>query len=247
MRSGAALLVGLVTLLAGVSSSARAQASPQVQRGSDSMSRTFVPGIDVLPLPNLPFSGIDKIVWTRPIDGGGSITTYLQAKSVRDSQGRLYRERHHFALANADPEATLYEFSIADPVSRTTTACDRVSHLCHITSYRPQSSFAVQPVGSFDQGRRFLARESLGAQSIEDLPVVGTLETLSIAPGAMENDQLITLSREFWYSPDLKTNLSGIIPLTQGKHSAMLSLLKESLAYLPHSLGVSLSLDETHG
>jgi hypothetical protein len=201
------LFVLLATSMAGMWS-AHAQTAPQIQRGPDNGPDTYIPGIDVLPLPGLPFSANDKIVWTRPIEGGGSITTYLDAKAIRDSQGRLYRERHRFGPANVDPESTLIEFSIDDPVSHTHTLCNRASHLCHITGYQPRLSFGEQPVGSFDQGRRYLTRESIGTQSIQELSVVGTLEKVSIAPGTVGNDQLITLSREFWYSPDLKTNLA---------------------------------------
>jgi hypothetical protein len=56
-----------------------------------------------------------------------SITTYLDAKAIRDSQGRLYRERHRFGPANVDPESTLIEFLIDDPVSRPTPGVARLT------------------------------------------------------------------------------------------------------------------------
>lgn len=203
MRSSALLLLVLSSVVALSSASAQ-----QAQRGPDNVSSTQVPGIDVLPQPNMPFTGVDKIVWTRPIEGGGSITTYLEAKAIRDSQGRIYRERHRFGPENADPQSTLYEITILDPVNRTRTTCDRAEHLCHISSYRPQFSTTVQPVGPFDQGKRYLTRESLGNQWMSNLPVVGTLEKTIIQPGAIGNDKALTISREFWYSNDLKINLS---------------------------------------
>ena len=67
---------------------------------------------------------------------------------------------------------------------------------------------AVQPVGPFDKGRRYLTRDSLGAKSLEDLDVVGTLETVTIAPGTVGNGLQLVESREFWYSPDLKANVA---------------------------------------
>ena len=199
-----------IVLAASVASlgSVHAQTAPQVQRGPDGGPSTYVPGIDVLPLPGLPFSANDKTVWTRPIENGGSITTYLVAKVIRDSQGRLYRERHHFGPANVDPESTLVDFSIYDPATRKRTICTRRTHVCRIVGFQPQFSFATQPVGPFDQGRRDLTRESLGDRTMQDLPVTGTLEKVTVAPGTVGNDQLLTISREFWYSPDLKTNLA---------------------------------------
>jgi hypothetical protein len=188
--------------------SARTQTVPQVQRGPDSGSNTYVPGIDILPLPGLPFSGIDKIVWTRPTGGGGSVTVSLEAKAIRDSQGRLYRERHCFCPAGTAPEKTLREFIISDPVTRLRINCVKSTHWCHVIKFQPQLSSAIQPAGPYDQGRRYLTRESLGTKDIDIYPVVGTLETMTMAAGTVGNDQPIALSREFWYSPDLKTNLA---------------------------------------
>jgi len=228
MRPGVPLLLFLLAIPVSPAASARAQALP-LQRGPDSTMKTFVPGIDVLPFPGLPFSGTDKIVWTRPLEGGGSVSSYEEAKVVRDGQGRLYRERHHFAPANVDPESTLYEFYIQDPVSRTSTVCDRATRLCHITNYKPRFSFAAQAVGSFDQGRQYLTRESLGAHYIGDLSAAGTLERTTISPGTIGNDQILTLSREFWYSADIKANLSVTRKdPRQGTQAITLSILSRS-------------------
>lgn len=203
MRKIAALLV--VTLATCVSS-LQAQSAPV--RGPDGNTRTTTPGIDVLPYPNRPFSGTDTIVRTRVIEGGGTITTSLTAKVVRDSQGRLYRERHYFATADVDPQKTLYEFTVFDPISHTRTICTLAARQCTVTNYHPQFSYRMQPTGAFDKGKRFLARENLGQQSIGGLPTTGTREITTISPGTVGNDKEITLSREFWYSPDLQTNLT---------------------------------------
>jgi hypothetical protein len=207
MRPSLALLCLL--LIAGAVSSAHSQA-PQPQRGPDKGTSTFVNGIDVLPVPTLPFSAVDKITWTRPLDGGGSITTYGLSKIFRDSQGRLHREAHRFSLATTiDPQTTLYRFIIYDPIIHTHTECEVATHLCHVTRYNPRlTPPPIQPVGQFDQGRRFLSRENIGNQSINGLDTIGTRETLTIQPGTIGNDQLLTESREFWYAPDLQINMT---------------------------------------
>jgi hypothetical protein len=170
--------------------------------------RSFTPGIEVLPYPNLPFSGTDTIVQTRLIDGGGSVVTSLTAQVARDSQGRVYRERRSFAPQGADPQKTLYEFYILDPTSKTRTDCAIATHHCVVTGYRPQLSVRLMPAGPFDQGRQLLVRDSLGQQSIGDLATIGTRETITVSAGTFGNDRPLTLTREFWYSPDLKTNLA---------------------------------------
>ena len=68
--------------------------------------------------------------------------------------------------------------------------------------------FAPTPAGSLDNGRRFLTRESLGTEVVDDLNVVGTRETLTINAGVIGNNQPVVTTREFWYSSDLEINLS---------------------------------------
>ena len=88
------LLLPCTLLLAGVSI-ASAQDSPGYH-APDSGSRTFIAGVDVEPTPGLPFTASEGITWTRPTDGAGNITVHLEAKVMRDSNGRVYRERHAF-------------------------------------------------------------------------------------------------------------------------------------------------------
>jgi hypothetical protein len=204
MRSSNLLLLAT---LAGFSS-LLAQTPTQVQRGPDSGVRIRVPGVDVLPIPGMPFTGRGHTVFTRTADGGISLTSYLEANVGRDSQGRVYRESHHFGPAGVDPQTTLYESYVLDPVAHTRTDCIYAIHRCNITSYYPKLSFAALPAGPFDKGQRFLTREALGNQTMEGLDVIGTRETITYAPGVIGNDQPIASSKEFWYSPDLKTNLA---------------------------------------
>jgi hypothetical protein len=182
-----------------------AQTAPP--RGPDSSTRTTTPGVEVLAYPNLPFSATDTIVRSQPMDGGGTVTTSETSKVFRDSQGRVYRERHRFAPQGADPDHTLFEFYILDPVAHTRTACTIATRDCTLTTFYPQLNFGLRPTGPFDNGKQFLARESLGQQSIDDLTAIGTRETTTISPGAIGNDLALTLTREFWYATDLKTNL----------------------------------------
>jgi hypothetical protein len=186
----------------------QAQTATEPARGPDAITRSYTPGIEVLPYPNLPFSGTDTIVETRPVDGGGSIVTSLTSRIVRDGQGRIYRERHHFAPQGTDPQKTLYEFYILDPATSTQTDCTIATHQCVIHRYHPQLSVRLMPPGPFDQGRQMLVRDSLGQHSIGDLNAIGTRETITVSPETFGNDRALTLTREFWYSPDLKTNLA---------------------------------------
>jgi hypothetical protein len=46
--------------------------------------------------------------------------------------------------------------------------------------------------------------ESLGTKAIEGVPAVGTRSTSTIAAGTIGNDKDLTITRETWYSPELK-------------------------------------------
>lgn len=180
-----------------------------VERGVDGTTRTFVPGVEILPVTGIPLVGKDTVVWTRPMDGGGSTTVSVDANLARDSQGRVYRERHHFAPADVDPKKTLYESYVVDPVSGMETVCEYATRRCTVTKYRPRPVVVrLQPVGPFEQGKRYLARESLGTKTIDGLNVTGTMETLTILPGTIGNDRQLVSTREFWYSEELKTNVA---------------------------------------
>jgi hypothetical protein len=69
-------------------------------------------------------------------------------------------------------------------------------------------SFTPAQAGLRDNGTRYLTREGLGNNWLDDLSVVGTVETLTINAGAVGNDRPLVITREFWYSRDLQINLS---------------------------------------
>jgi hypothetical protein len=192
--------------LAGLALIAGTLAAQDPARGPDSSSSTHVPGITLLAIPGKPFSGVDNIEWTRTLEDGTTITTHTTANLARDSQGRMYRENHHFVPL--DKKSPLYRVHIYDPVSRSQLTCSTARFQCIVTDYFPRTLFETTPAGVFDNGNRSLARESLGSQTIEGIFVNGTRETTTINPGVLGNDRPLISTREFWYSDELETNLA---------------------------------------
>jgi hypothetical protein len=205
MRLRALLLLSGSALLA---CSLSAQESTEPSRGPDGGTHTRVDGIQVLPVAGKPFSGRDSIEWTRMLEDGSSVTTHIAALVARDGQGRIHRERVKFVPANSNQQSKPFEVTILDPAEHTRTICDMAAHHCSVTNYSVPVKFAPLPVGPLDDGKRFLARESLGSNTIDDLSVVGTRETLTINTGVIGNNQPVVTTREFWYSSDLEINLS---------------------------------------
>jgi hypothetical protein len=198
-------------ILAGATLTARtvaAQESSEPLRGPDGRTTYHVAGIEVLPVSGKPFFAKDSIEWTRKLEDGSTVTTQLYAVVARDSQGRIYRERRHFVPVNSNQEPRLEEVMVFDPTTSTKTACTLATRECSITAYHASKTFRPLPAGTFDQGTRHLTREDLGANVVDDLNVIGTRETTYINQGVIGNDRPLTSTREFWYSPDLETNVS---------------------------------------
>jgi hypothetical protein len=63
-------------------------------------------------------------------------------------------------------------------------------------------------VGPFDDGKRLLARESLGSDVLDGIDVAGAREKITISAGTVGNSRALVSTREFWYSPDLQVNLA---------------------------------------
>jgi hypothetical protein len=199
------------TLLAAfllIVSSLFAQDSEELMRGPDGGTRYFVEGISVRPLPGQPFSGKSTTEWTHNLEDGSIVTTHLFAMVARDSEGRIFREARSFVPANSDQEPKLRDIRIFDPVTHTRTICTLATHSCNVTGYFATTTFRLMPVGPFDDGKRTLARESLGNDVMDGINVVGTRETVTINAGVIGNSQALSIIREFWYSPELQVNLA---------------------------------------
>lgn len=97
---------------------------------------------------------------------------------------------------------------IYDPVARTHTSCDTRTFHCIVVRYKPYMFFTAPQEGSSPDGSRYLQRENLGADRMEGIDVVGSRETVTLRANAVGNSTPLVTSREFWFSPQLQTNLA---------------------------------------
>lgn len=196
------LLIAVSTISTGI------LCAQEAERGPDGGTTTRVSGVEVLPALSRPFSATSHTNWTRILEDGSTVKTHLQADIARDSQGRIYRERRTFAADGSEETSRLFAFYILDPVRHTHTECVVATHRCNVTPYFSSATFTAMPAGPFNEGKRFLARESLGTNILNGFEVTGTRETTTINAGVLGNDRPLITTREFWYSPDLQVNLS---------------------------------------
>ena len=178
------------------------------ERGPDGHIRFHVPGVEVFEIPNAPFTAQTATDWTRTSPDGTSIKLHLNAVIARDSSGRVYRERRGFVPAGGATLSPLNEIEVFDPVSSAKTTCTMVTHHCVVTSFHARTSFQLAAVGPFANGTRILTREPLGSREVAGLETTGMRETVTVNTGVLGNDRPLVTTNEFWYSPDLQTNLA---------------------------------------
>lgn len=208
-------LFSLLLLSASVAVTGMASAQ-EIQRGPDGGTSTRVGGVQLLPIPGAPLSGKSTIVWKRTLADGTTVTTHETSILARDSEGRMYRERHNFVPLSADPMSRWTEIQIFDPVKHTKTICNLYNKHCELNNYYPQKHFAPEAAGWNAQHTSFLERVSLGTNQLQGVDVIGSRETVTTDAGVKGNDHPLVTSREFWYNPALQTNLmvTRVDPIT---------------------------------
>jgi hypothetical protein len=164
-------------------------------------------GIALLAIPGVPLTGKSTIEWKRVQTDGSLVITHETSNLARDSQGRMYRERHNMVPMNEDPMSQITEIQIFDTVKHTKTICRTQARHCELDNYYPQKHFTMAPAGWNEDHTSFLDREGLGANQLEGLDVSGVRETQTVNAGVKGNARPLVTKREFWYSESIQTNV----------------------------------------
>jgi len=178
---------------------------PAISQDSDAVGgvRTHIVGIDIPPIANAPFTAKVLVTWNRPLMGGGMASRKYYTRVARDSQGRVRRETREFIPADSNAEPPLRTFTVLDPVSSTRTVCTRSTMNCAISPFQARVNLTTDG-GALTGAGSNVMRESLGQQTMNDLPVVGTRETVT----SQDNTRVALTHSDVWYSPDLQMDLS---------------------------------------
>jgi hypothetical protein len=203
MRTSLLLLLALCVVF--TSAPVTAQTSASV-----GAVRNHIEGIDIAPVPNAPFTAKVAVTWDQPLVGGGTVSRKYFTSVARDSQGRVRREIRGFVPADSSAEPSLRSFTIIDPVAGTRTVCKKASMSCATSTFHPGTAGAEDANNAASGKTGKVTRESLGEQTMDDLPVVGTRETVTNVAGSHGSGRLALTRTEMWYSPDLSMNLSVI-------------------------------------
>jgi len=179
--------------------------TPMICQDSDVVGgvRTHVVGIEIPPIANAPFTAKVLVTWNRPLVGGGTVPRKYYTLVARDSQGRVRRETRGFIPADSTAEPPLRTFTILDPVSNTRTTCTKTTTSCGTSPYEPRVNLSPDG-GTLSGAGANVTRQNLGQQTMNDLTVVGTRETVT----SQDNTRVALTHTDVWYSTDLHLDLS---------------------------------------
>lgn len=194
------------SILLGLSFCVALTITPAICQSSASAGavRAHIEGIEIPAIANAPFTAKVVVTWNEPLVGGTASRKYYTLVA-RDSQGRVRREIREFIPADSNEEPPLRTFTILDPVSDTRTVCTKASMNCATSAFYPRIPLGSSD-GTLSGSSGNVARESLGQQTMNDLPVVGTRETVSNAG----NNRIALTHTDVWYSSDLHMDLSVV-------------------------------------
>ena len=194
----------LVTLLVALAATAQTPSMPPDYAGV----QTHVPGVFVTPVPSAPFSADVTILTHQKLpDGSETIRTTIN-HIARDSQGRIYNESRALVPTTFHGEPRLTSAHIFDPITLHNIFYNPQLHLAR-DSVMPASQAARQPRTppvpgpSVSPNGPTITVPSLGQQVVDDTILLGTLKQRTVAAPASSTGAPVTITDEYWYSPDL--------------------------------------------
>ena len=201
----AVILLGLLTSTAFVTAQTTSQ-SPTADGGI----HTRIDGIDIPSITAAPFTAKVVVTWNQPLVGGGTVSRKYYTQVARDSQGRVRRETRGFIPASSNAEPPLRSFAITDPVAHSRITCKQDTLNCTVVDFRAPLITNEVSIDTPAEKTKGFTRQSLGQQTMDSLPVVGTRETMVTNLGGGGNSRVLVRSNDLWYSPDLKMYLSVV-------------------------------------
>ena len=170
-------------------------------------------GMFVTPVPGAPFVGLVTVERTIVQPGGHTFTIHTTHMIARDAQGRIRNEVSMFVPANSTAVPVVTRVHLYDPQNRLSTMLFPRRQMFWIAPvHNPPATDApagyAAPAGNVQPPSEFANGEDLGTRTIAGEEVHGVRETQKIPAEASGTGKEIVVTDEYWYSYDLKMNLS---------------------------------------
>jgi hypothetical protein len=168
--------------------------------------------IVIPPKAQAPFTLQLETEWVKTLSDGGTSTLVNKRRIARDSEGRIYQERWFLVPKKGKGVSRMTTIQIADPNKHIYYNCFmNRKQQCTMGTFTGTTNsiykFQGPPSGPLPDDMGFAIHEDLGQQVFAGLETTGTRDKITYNPGVLGNDQIMTIEREFWFSPQLGFNL----------------------------------------
>ena len=188
------------------------QKTVQQYNVEDGGASEVLESIVIPPKAQAPFTLQLDTEWVKTLSDGGTMTLVNKRKIARDSDGRIYQERWVLVPKMGKAVSRMTTIQIADPNKHTLYNCFMNGrHQCALSIFSASTNaiykFQGPPSGPLPNDDGYALHEDLGQQNVAGVETTGTRDKMVFNPGVVGNDQIMTVVREFWFSPQLGFNL----------------------------------------
>jgi hypothetical protein len=153
---------------------------------------------------NAPFSAAVNSQVEQTLSDGTTIRRENQETVMRDSAGRVYRERALSMRPHAENDSSRM-INIIDTVQHVQYMCSTLRKVCTKMTYRTPPNFRRASLSG--PPRKDVTVEDLGPSQISGVEVEGQRVMRTLPEGMLGNDRPITTTEETWYSKALDVNV----------------------------------------
>jgi hypothetical protein len=200
-----AISVTAQTVPAGQSGTSPQRLPPVAPSAFTSLGFGYGPGGTLISAKkNAPFSAAVTSQVEQLLSDGTTIRRENQETVMRDSTGRIYRERALSMRPYAENDSSRM-INIIDTVQHVQYVCSTLRKVCTKMTYRTPPKFHRASLS--DPKRPDMSVEDLGPSEISGVEVEGQRITRTLPEGMLGNDRPITTTEETWYSKALDVNV----------------------------------------
>lgn len=160
--------------------------------------------ITIRTIPDAPFTANVRAELIRTLADGNTMVRKNHRLVARDSSGRVFEERRYITADDDVHQSSLFQTDLRDPIAHEMYVCDGTGQLCHLYFFAPPPSVPEVP---FPGVTGQVTRVNIGTAMISGVETIGTREITIIPAKDAGTSHPVTLSKEFWYSPQLGINI----------------------------------------
>jgi hypothetical protein len=167
-----------------------------------------IDGIWITPVPNAPFSATVEIVSHNKLPDGAEHIVKTENYIGRSSSGRIRNERRLLVPQAFTGVPRLLSAHIFDPNTRINIYTDPITRIARQTILpQPPTPPTLQLPPMQQRQIPGTTETQLGEQTFNNVRLVGTRKTRVISAQASGTGQPVTITDDYWYSPDLSIYL----------------------------------------